>query len=652
MANIYNPSSHSFNYKKYVANNILPVNVTFEIGGVDIVDFRSIQVLGFPNWSQVTNILVQDIYDENTDSFEKKVTFTVNVIKTIAETFPPGPTTSTLYVTGEYQENGSPLWVPFYDGVGFPITLIVEDTDILSLTPNPIVFNWVIGQPLPAAKLAQLVSISNWTLAADQSWVSLSLTSGNGNSAVSVGADPSGLPVGEYQSILTLTNTVLTRNALVILNITAEDDEEDYLYIDRRNFEFISEFQEVNTKQKTINLDVSGNWTATPSAAWLVISETSGTSGLHELDISVDSDELAIGVYTGTITFQTGDIIKKVYVILRVLEFYTQGIESNTLYFADDRNTLEVAATTENTYLLLDTVAANGVDNIPYDQEAPYLQGIAKILIGLETNNLLQGFTPSNSLTSKIQNRIRPITIAFTAFNINKLTDAVSQIEQFQNLYFLKGKTPTIANKLCYIPANISVTNKAVLSLTVLATVAAPTAINITGDITTTISGSIANNLYVYNAIVNLSTLGLVAGNQITITFGSLSVNVTIRKNEPEETLLAFENEWGELEFFNCLGFISKTPTVNETTTEVAVDGKELTKIVSIDYGVEYSLDTGYIYSQEEVDWLAYILKAKKKYIFENGNWVEISLTTNKLEVYKTREYLKAYRLTFKRALV
>lgn len=653
MANIYNPASHSFNYKKFVPNNIQPVNVTFEIGGVDIVDFRNIQVLGFPNWATVYNILVEDIYNENTDSLEKKVTFSVNVIKTIAETFFPGPTTSTLYVQGEYKENvPGALWTPFYDGVGFPITLIVEDTDLLSITPNPMVFNWVIGQPLPASKLAQLVSISNWTLEADQSWVTLSLTSGVSNSAVSIGVLPEGLPVGDYQAILTLTNTILTRNAIVILSITDTDTEEDYLYIDRRNLEFISEFEEENTKEKTINLDVSGSWTATPSAAWLVISEESGSSGLHALTVTVDSDELAIGVYTGTITFQTGDIIKKVYVILRVLEFYTQGIESNTLYFADDRNTLEVAATAENTYLLLDTVAANGVDNITYEQEAPYLQGVANILIGLETNDLLKGFTPSNDLTSKIQNRIRPVNIGFTAFNINKTSNGVTQIEQFQNLYFLTGKTPVISNKLCYIPSNISVTNKAVLSLTVLATVAAPTSIVITGDISTTISGSIDNNLYVYNALVNLKGLGLEPGNAITITFGSLVVNVTIRKNEPEETIIAFENEWRELEIFNCLGFISKTPTANETTTEVAVDGKKLTKVVKIESGVDYTLATGFIYSQEEVDWLATILKARKKYIFENGAWVEIELTTNKLEVYRTRNYLKAYRLTFKRALI
>lgn len=638
----FTPISKTWGYKKYNPNPLIPLNVIFTDATITAFPSRNYQVIGVPNW-----LTVKDIIFNNAN---KQIEFLAEINTSVAQNLNHG--NYTVNLSAKFQWQSIFGWENRTVG-GLSITLTVTNTILLTLNPTTLPFgNYLIGNPFPQNKTLQIQSESNWNISASQSFVTLSLTSGVGNGQVFIGVDPTGLTPGNYDAIITVNDNFFTRTAVVTLTVTEGDNETDYLYITPRNFEFVSEMEVANTKELPINVDVSDAWTATPSAAWIVISSASGIEGIHDLTISVDSDELAVGTYQGTIEFVSGDITKKVYITLKVIEFLVSGLESYGLYFSDDRNSLQVTSTADNTFLLLDTVAANGVDNLPYEQEAPYLQEKAEIIIGQETNNLSVSPAANTLFTSRIQNRIKPVIIGFTAYNINKLNDAVTQIAQLQNLIFLKGKTPAVANKLCYIPNAITVTNKAILSLTVLETEEAPTEIVISGDIEATISTGIANDLLVYNAIVNLNELGLVKGNTIVITFGSLVINVTIKGNEPEETLIAFENEWGEDEFFNCTGFLTKTPSISDTTTQLAVNGKELTKVVSIDYGEEFSLNTGFIYSQEEVDWLATILKAKRKFVYLNGEPIEVILTTKKLETYETRQYAQSFKLQFKRALV
>lgn len=643
----YTPTSLSLDYKKSVGATVLLNNISFKFdlpsSGINLI--YNHEFIGLPTWLEVLN--VSSSFGQFAQN--KYVNFDLRIKPSVAEALFGGGYYAQIYVKFKYQDGSD--FKTYTDNIGFNVSLTVKNTVFLSIGPTPCVFNYVVGASLPSNKLFQITSGRNWFISTQQTWVNLAAFSGVGNSALSVGVDPSGLPVGSYESIVSISDNVSTREAVVILSITEGDTESKYLHITPRNFEFISEFEVANLKEMPISLDVSDSWTATPSAAWLVVSETSGVGGIHDLTVSVDSLTLAVGVYTGTITFQSDDIIKKVYIILKVLEFYTQGIESNNLYFADDRNTLEVSATTDNTFLLLDTITATGLDNIPYEQEAPYMQGVASVLIGLETNDLMPLVTPPVNLTTRIQNNLTPINISFTAFNVNKLNDAIAKIAEFQNLYFINGKTPKRANKLCYIPSEVNVTNKAVLSLSILTTIA-PSQISISGDVDAVISGSVADNKYVYNAIVNLSSLGLVAGNSIVISFGSLSVTANIKDNEPEENLIGFENEWREIELFPTTGWLTKTPNINETQSLVATDGREHTKIVKIDYGVEYTLNTGFILSQDEMDWLATMLKAKRKYFYEDGEAIEIIFTTKKLEIYETRRNYNSYNLIFKRAIV
>ncbi|MFI1770980.1 BACON domain-containing protein [Thalassobellus citreus] len=641
----FNPTANTFPYKKYSQSPVPTGFVRFSQVSLANYNTRNYQVLNLPNWLVLKNLAL------NPDT--KDLEFQLDVNETVAESLSEGSYTAKLSVQYDVYVSGWGTYHSAVYGYYYTATLTVEDTVLLTISPTTLPFgNYLIGDPLPQNKTLQIQTETNWNLTANQTWVTFaSPKTGVGNSSVYVGVDPTGLTPGYYEAIITVQDSVSPlRTALVSLTVTEGDTETDFLYVTPRNFEFVSEFEVENLKELPIIIESSGNWVATKENYWPVISAESGGAGITNATISVDSEALDVGELTAPITFTMGDIVKKIYVTVKIITFYTKGVESYGLYYADDRNTLEVTSTADNNWLLLDMVTANGIDNLPYTQEEPYHKGVAKTIIGLETNSLMPLVPPPTLFNTRIQNNITPINIGFTAFNINKFTEAVAQIEQFQNLFFLKGKTPAIENKLCYIPSAITVTNKAILSLS--SRFLPSTEINITGDASYTFETSISGSLMVYNAIVNLSTLNLKAGDNIKISWGTIEVDVTIIANTPEENLLAFENEWGDFELFPTTGFLTKTPTIKDVTTQIAVDGKELTKVVSIDYGVEYTLNTGFVRSQEEVDWLVYILKAKRKFIYFDGEPVEIYFTTKKLEVYETRRHTHSFNLKFKRALV
>jgi hypothetical protein len=537
----------------------------------------------------------------------------------------------------------------------FEIVLNIIQTTLLSLNPSVLPFNYNIGEALPDTQTLNITSGGSWNITAFQSWVTLSQTSGVGSSPVAVGVNVAGLTPGIYESLLVVNDSLGTpREAVVTLIVSTGDTEDTYLYVSPNNLQFISELEVENTTQKNITIEASDAWVVTSSQPWVELSVSSGGSGITTIIVSVDSDELTdINVpYLAELSFTSQGIQKTVFIELIIVPFLLQGITSEALYFADDCNKLEVSNVFPNMQLYCEAIASNGQENIVYKLNAPYQSGVAKQLIGLETNVLLQSINPLSNLTSRVQHRINPIVINLNVFNKAKFTGATTPLANYSNLRFLRGKTPTTLNKLCYIPSIVNVTKDAVLSLSALNTSEAPTQINISGDATATISTSIANNLLTYNAIVNLSTLDLSSGDQITINWANIEVLVNIKPNPIDHHIIAFENEWLELEFFECTGFLTIAPNAKQTKTQLQIEGTKQTKIVSIDNGETYTLNTGYIYTQAEFNWLSRILESKRVYIYLNGEAVEIVLDSKSLVTYKTREHFRAYNLKFTKAII
>lgn len=641
------PSSSSILYKKY-ANIHLPQSIIFSNQGNNLLsdwnNIHNIEILDAPNYLQIVNLY----YDSNEDVIK----FIINVDETVAVALSPDVYTSSIRIRFVFSN-----WL-FPDGVTYTseinplqVVLTVQDTIMLEVNPQQLSFNYNIGESIPQNNLLTIQAEENWTITSQQNWVTLSSTFGNGNANVVVGVDPSSLPVGVYTSQLIIQDSFFTKNVIITLTVTEGDTDNNYLYLNPRNFFFVSEYEVSNNTQLPLTLDASHTWTATPSDSWIQISGSTGDSGVSDLLISVDSDSLSIGDYNGTIQFEANGIVKIVYLTLRVLEFLVDGVANDTLYFAEDRNKLLVNSIQENTFLTLDIVASHETDNTHYEQEAPYFQGQASIVVGEETKHFLKSVTPTNVFNSRIQNNIQPITLTMQVWNVNKFIEQITPLTNFNQLKFLNGKTPQVTNKLCYIPSKIHVTKDAVISLSVLST-ENPQTIEVSGDVNTTINSVLGNNLFVYNAIVNLRDLGVTPGQTITVNYAGFNTTIYILEPVTERRLLAFENEWNEYEFFETRGVIIEKPTAKKTTTQLQIESTKHTRIVSIDSGCTYSLNTGWIHSQEEVDWLLSILKSKRIFIYEDNTPIEIELTTKTLQKYKTRDHLKSFNLKFKKAIL
>lgn len=641
MAFIYTPAYKVFEYKKYISPQNTTQGIVFDFNSIK-PNTRNLEIIGLPTWLEAVNIIA--------NKPAGLIDFEVRVITNVADTLAVGHYSANIKMKGQYDASSG--WRTFTSPTYCTINLIVSDTKLLSVTPSVMAFTYEIGQPAPDNKIMQLVSETNWNITLDQTWLTAAPINGLENAQVIIGVDPSGLPIGNYSGNVIVKDNYFEKNMPVTLTITGIDTETDFLYLNPTNLEFITEFEIPYTGTKTLSIEASGNWAASESVAWLQLSATSGSAGTTSIDVSLaNNDAFDVGTLTTSITFTMGDIVKTVYVTFIVVEFFEEGIESEGFYYALDRNKLKITNILDNNYLQLGVTATNGTGNKQYTQEAPYLNGVSSVVIGQETEVLQPDYTPTDNFTTRIINPVSPVVYAINASNINKTTNSETAIKSYTNVRFLKGYTPTVENKLCYIPESIFVTKNAILSL-VLRTDETPESIEITGDVTATLSASAIANKYVYQTILNLADVTLEAGNAITITFGSLVINATIIKTEPEVNTIAFLNEWNYYEFFETTGFLTRTPEANKTTTEIATEGKKHTKIVSIDLVEQYTLDTGWIYTQAEKEWLANILNSQRIFIYLDGQPVEVTLTTKNLEVYKTREHTKSYALKFKKAII
>ena len=639
MPSTYTPTPPlSLYYKKLQAP---PIGTPCSFEDERLVAFptRQYNVIGAPSWLQVYNVVF--------NAAQEVMEFSVRVIPAVAEGMAPGNYTATLKAAFEYDNTG---WTPFADGVGFQVDLEIEDTILLNVSPSSMLFSYITGGVNPSSKQLQITTENNWNITKDQSWVTLSGTTGSGNGQITIGVDPTGLPVGNHTATVTVNDGVYTKTVAITLSVTEAASPTNYLYLTPQSFEFNSEQGEVNSDIKPLTLEASHAWTSIISESWLNLSVESGAAGLFNLDLTVDSAALAIGNYTAEIEFSTATIVKKIYVVLKVLIIETSGVESDTLYFADDRNKVIASNIEGNSFLILDGVTYTADGNVTYKQEVPYFQGLAEVVVGEETNTLLKSLIPTSNFTSRVQSNITPTRVNLTVLNENKTTGNISQIDLLQNLYFLKGKTPLVVGKLCYIPAVVYLTKKGVISIS---TINAPTNIIITGpDNTYQVTTSQPTNLKTYNGLVNLANYDFEVGDIVDISFSGINVRVLIKPDQPESIKVAFENEWGAFEFLEATGMYEEYATADQTLTEIQVEATKTTKIVSIDNGIDYVVNTGWIYSKEELEWWTKLLSSKRVFIYDGTNPVEVVITSKSLQLYKTREHLNAYRLRFKKAVI
>lgn len=532
----------------------------------------------------------------------------------------------------------------------YTIKISITDNVALFVSPSVLSFNYLIGTAAPATKTIVLNSANNWTITPNQSWVTLSAASGSNDASVQVGVDIATMPAGAYSALLTINDGTIQKLVSISLVVTEEDTVSEYLYVNPANLEFISEETVANTTEKTLVVDTGGPWSAVVSETWLLLDAYNGPAGINEIAVTVDSAPLPDGIYQAIITVTANGIIKKAYVVLRVVQYSVTGLVNGGLYYEGDRNYLVVSNVNDNSFLLLQVEASSGSETHNYPLSQPYFKGVARALVGMETRYLIPSNTPPATLDSGIYNTVRPITLNIDAYEEHRFTGITTSFGSYTGLKFLKGKTPTVAGRASYIPSVIYATNKASIQLTVVSENSPANAV-ITGAISDTINGGLTNGLYLYTLLLNLEDYTLVQGDVVNVAFGGQNLTIYINNDYTELNTIAFENEWGVYELYQTRGQLSWYSKVSQTTTTKALNGLEHTQILEAPEDAEFTINTGYILTQNEVDWLARILNSKRVFIYLDGEPVEVIITTNKLLLYETRNHNNSYKLQFKKAI-
>ncbi len=634
------PSPANFTYKKYSGQLTTKLQLYFENILNAVTDTKNIQVTNVPSWLRVSNIRF--------DGYDAYATLSINtgVADNLTAKTHSATIQFTLYTT-EIDAPGVTQTLPLGNYV---VNLTVTETIRLSINPTTFSFSYDDGDPAPLDKQLSINSENNWSIVPSESWVTLSQDNGNGNGDVMVGVDVSALDFGFYEAVVTVNDGFFTTSFTVYLTVNTPAETTDYIFLNPQNLEFLSQVGQVNATEKKLVVDAGNNWTLASNKSWIQLSPTSGASGITEVVVSVVSDQLAVGVYSAQLTATSAGVVKKAYIVLRVVTVSIEGLLDNGVYYADDRVYLQVGSIGDNSFLRLEMEASSEGQIKNYPKEQPYFKGIAKALIGTESRLLIKRPDPlSNFITGAIDSP-KPLMLNISAFEQDRFNDETSNVANYSNIRFLNGTTPSVTNRLCHIPDQITLSNQGVLAIHLRSDLD-PGNIILTGAVEQTIVGGAPNNELIYSCFVDLSDFELETGDVLDITYGDQSVQVVIDNDIVESNIVAFENEWGLMEYFETKGFKRVSPTTRRSTYEVSKEGRTHTKILDAPRGKDFRINTGNLMTQEEVSWMLEMIFSERLYVYHKNEPVEVLIKNNKEVEEETRRRIMNFNLDFKKAI-
>ncbi|MBH0179908.1 MAG: BACON domain-containing protein, partial [Nitrospira sp.] len=144
----------------------------------------------------------------------------------------------------------------------------------------------------------------SWTASENAGWLSLSQTSGSGNTSVRVNVTTGGLVAGTYSGSIIISASGASSVTVPVM-FTVTSTAVPVIQASPMSFVFAATQGGANPGYQTLTITNTGggtlNWTASESAGWLSLSQTSG-SGDASVRVSVTTGTLAVGTYSRAIT--------------------------------------------------------------------------------------------------------------------------------------------------------------------------------------------------------------------------------------------------------------------------------------------------------------------------------------------------------------
>lgn len=595
----------------------------------------AITIQNIPNWLTVSL--------ENIDGESRTYKFLVKT--SFANNLSPGIHSQEIQF--KYKADFGPGLVDVTERVAVNLTVI--DTIKLSVSPSVLNFVYTVGGQAPPLNFLNVTTENSWTIVKDQSWITLNKTSGTGNGTVEVGADVTGLAVGNYQGLIQINDGYDQKTVNVNLQVKGADTANDFLLIEPNSVQATINEGDAVEITKSFLVKSSEDFTIASDSAWLVPDDASLTAGTRTVTFDIENTSgLTVGTYIGNLTITSNFSTVVGQVVLIVNEAIVDGVESNGFYYADDRDEIKLNSLIPDSELLLDYQTTVENEVFLYQKRAPFFKGVGKSLVGSEAKNLVKTRNFSTIIKTGVYRAIDVLNMRIDAYDKIKNSTEKTLRQTFTNVKVIPGATPSVPNRLSYIPGTINVVPNGIVAFSFKVSTP-PTSIAISGSIIENIAVTgLTGDVFV--CMVNLSQYSLVAGDVINVGCGGFIVKAQIVALEPEAIPVVFLNEWHCPEIFTCYGHLESTEEREQELTSFHSEGLEVTRVIESKRPEGHRLNTGWIYSDEEAKWLAKILRSPKTWLWSDGKFQEVICTNDRLRVYKTREYFKSYLLTFKNA--
>lgn len=599
----------------------------------------SIEIKEKPNW---LTVILESMEDEDGNGSVNQLVYKVAVNSRYANNLGVGLHTSEVKIYGEI----NPFGIPGRATYTLKVNLRVLEYNALSVSQGIYTFKFTRGNQPPSNQFMNIKSSNNWSIAGDKSWLSFSQNNGEGNATISLGVDPANLPNGLHLGKFVVSDGDDEKEVYVYLVIRGTGDENDYLNISPQVLTFSENYGVTASKEAKFTIDASVNTALSANVNWLELDATNAQAGIQAVKVNtINTAILGIGSYPAQIDITSSTYgTETIDVLLNIVSEETTGIESNRLYFADDRVQLQLTSAESNAEAVLDFVTAGTLETSRYRKKAPFYRNSASIIIGQETDILLvPAVVPE--LASQVFNPVTPISMDFEVFDKEMGNAAMFPRESYTNVRFLNGRSSIVLSK---IPGELTMPVDGVLCFSFLQE-ATITEASIIGDYT----GSIPVNQTgdVVSFLLKLSDLELQPRDNIKITCGPVQVSVRIKPTELPTTYLIWQNEWDCPEVFNCDGILE---IQGERDSKVVVNnrsGKDYSKVIDIKKPKTFNLGTGNVYSEAEADFLASILDSRRLWLESNGERWEVIADFRSLKTSETRRQIRNFTLKFNSAV-
>ena len=633
---ILTPSEVAFDYKKHdtlppaFLINVNRTNVKFFILEADRIDWI-------------------DLFDIETNTFKIKLNDKVNDLQ-------KGIYNQTLKIFTSYTVSGWNGWSSYSNYYGYvyiTIRLDLQDTIVLNVTPDKAAYTYTIGGTLPVSKLFTISSENNWTITKNASWLNLPILSGANAGTFTIGITPTGKPAGVYNDNVTVNDGVTTKVIPVSLTVSKPVTDTDFLFVNPSNLNFGASVGGALPAAQNVELNASGDWTATADQPWINLTVASGSSSASIVPIAIQNiNALEVGKYIANITFSIGDIKKTVVVQLTIYEFITDLLTPGELHFCDDANFISVASGRSDTFMRLDFATIYKSISFNMVAEIPYFKGVAKKRIGIRPKKIIgnQQLTHFAEPTLVVPYPVLNLSVGISELEL--FSKNTIQSQNLSNLKFIKGAKPN-GNWISDLPRVLYLTSSAYLYFSILTNGVTANKINVTGAVTKTYHFSPIDADFLTVAIP-LSDLGiLVPGDTLTVEVLEEEITVIIKDEGTEQSFVFWENEWGVRDVFELTGNINITPKYNRKShvtrkTELTTE----TNITDVSRPVDFKINTGFVHTNLEVDTLDKMLQARNMYLLVNNQWIQVNPMLKKLLTYDSKRELRTFDLTFTKKVI